>query len=231
MPCLVSWSGGKDSCLALWRARRQGADVRYLVTTYSPATGRTMAHGLPLDLLRAQARALDLELVPVPAEWEDYEARFREALRALRKRGAEACIFGDIDLPEHREWVERVTREAELRAWLPLWGEAQPALLQEWWAEGFQAIIVAVRSDALGLDWLGRPLDQEAVSEMGNLLQARGLSPCGEGGEYHTLVLGGPLFRQRLEITEAVPVLCQRHWLLDIKSFALKPASLGETGG
>ncbi|MDI6824527.1 MAG: diphthine--ammonia ligase [Bacillota bacterium] len=220
MRCFVSWSGGKDSCLALWRARRSGAEIGYLVTTYSGKTGRTMAHGFPLELVRAQAEALGVELVAVGTGWEEYEVRFKAAIAGLRERGVEAGVFGDIDLPEHREWVERVSREAGLDALLPLWGADQSDLLREWVNEGFTAVIVAVRSD-LGLEWLGRRLDRRCLAELDRALTQRGLSPSGESGEYHTLVVDGPLFQRPLEVHEAVPVLRGRHWMLDIREFGL----------
>lgn len=91
-----------------------------------------MAHGFPVDLVRAQAEALGTQLIAVPTEWEEYEARFRKAIAPLRELGVEAGVFGAIDLPEHREWVERVMREAGLAAMLPLWGVDQTALLREW---------------------------------------------------------------------------------------------------
>ncbi|MDI6894750.1 MAG: diphthine--ammonia ligase [Bacillota bacterium] len=220
MRCFVSWSGGKDSCLALWRARRSGADIGYLVTTYSGRTERTMAHGLRLELVRTQAEALGVELIAVETGWEEYEARFKAAISSLRERGVEAGVFGDIDLREHREWVERVSREAGLNALLPLWGADQSVLLREWVSEGFTAVIVAVRSD-LGLEWLGRTLDRRCTAELDRALTRRGLSPSGESGEYHTLAVDGPLFQRPLEVREAVPVLRGRHWMLDISEFGL----------
>lgn len=218
--CFVSWSGGKDSCLALWRARQCGAEIAYLVTTYSGRTGRTMAHGFPVDLVRAQAEALGVELVTVETEWGEYEAKFKEAMAGLRERGVEAGVFGDIDLEEHRKWVDRVSGEAGLQALLPLWGADQRVLLREWVNAGFTALIVAVRAD-LGLEWLGKRLDRQCVTALDRTLTRRGLSPSGESGEYHTLVVDGPLFGRPLEIREATPVLRGRHWMLDIREYAL----------
>jgi uncharacterized protein (TIGR00290 family) len=206
--------------LALWRAKQSGADIEYLLTTYSGRTGRTVAHGFPVALVRAQAEALGIELITVPTEWEEYEAKFREAIAGLRERGVEAGVFGDINLEEHRQWVERVSREAGLGALLPLWGANQRTLLREWVSEGFAAVIVAVRAD-LGPEWLGKTLDRRCVAALDRALTRRGLSPSGEGGEYHTLVVDGPLFGRPLEIHEATPVLRRRHWMLDIREYGL----------
>lgn len=221
LPCFVSWSGGKDCCLALWRARRAGLDVKYLLTTYSRSTGHTMGHGFPLGLVRLQAESLGAELVAVKTEWREYEADFKAALGALDERGVMAGVYGDVDLAAHREWVERVTRDAGLTAHLPLWGEDQRALLREFVAAGFEAIIVAARAD-LGLSWLGRALDERCAGELERALGERDLSPSGEGGEYHTLVIGGPGFSRRLEVQEAVPVLRRHDWVLGIRRFGLE---------
>lgn len=218
--CFVSWSGGKDSCLALWRARGLGAEISHLVTTYSGSTGRTMAHGFRMDLVRAQAEALGVELIAVETGWEDYENKLKEAIAPLREQGVEAGVFGDIDLEEHREWVERVSREAGYRAILPLWDVDERVLLEEWVEQGFSAIIVAVRSD-LGLEWLGRTLDRGCIADLDHALTRRGLSPSGESGEYHTLAVDGPVFRRPLQVNEATPVLRGHHWMLDIKEFGL----------
>lgn len=207
--------------MALSRARQAGADVRCLLTTYSGKTGRTVGHGFPLDLVQAQAGALGLELVAVDTEWAEYEARFKQAICCLRDKGMEAGVFGDIALAEHRQWVERVAREAGVSAWLPLWGEEESALLQEWLSAGFKGIVVAVRVDALGLGWLGRHLDSRCIEELAGALCRHGHSPCGEKGEYHTLVVDGPPFRKRLRVEEAVPVLRGEHWVLDIQRFSL----------
>lgn len=223
MRCFVSWSGGKDSCLALWRALQSGADVRCLLTACSAQAGRTMVHGLPLGLLRCQAEALRLPLVLVDTDWSTYERDFRQALRNLRRQGIETGVFGDIDLVEHRRWAERVTGEAGMAAWLPLWGEDQPALLRHWVGVGFEALLVACQVDALGLAWLGRRLDLRCVTRLERSLRRGGRSPCGEQGEYHTLVVDGPIFRQRLHVEEALPVLRGSHWVLDIQSFSSTP--------
>lgn len=223
MRCFVSWSGGKDSCLALWRAQRGGADIACLLTTYSPRTGRTMGHGLPIELVRTQAEGLGLELVAVETEWGDYEENFGRALRGLSARGVEAGVFGDLDIAEHRAWVERVAAQADLKAHLPLWGGDQVSLLREFVAAGFKAMIVAARSE-IGLQWLGRPLDARCVADLERELGGGGLSPSGENGEYHTVVLDGPPFSRPLEVTEATAVLRGRDWVLDIRQFGLSGA-------
>ena len=112
----VSASGGKDSMLALMRARDQGVDVRVMISMLDETGHRNRSHGVAPALLAQQASALDLELVTPTATWADYEAVLIATLRALSKRGCDAIIFGDIDLQPHRDWEEKVCARAGLTA-------------------------------------------------------------------------------------------------------------------
>src|SRR5918998_4357995 len=104
MTAAVSWSGGKDCCLAMHRARTAGLEVRTLLAMFDETGERTRSHAIPRDVMQAQADALGLELVAPSASWADYEATFINALKDLRTRGVTDAVFGDIDLLPHREW-------------------------------------------------------------------------------------------------------------------------------
>src|SRR3954465_7019849 len=99
-----SWSGGKDSCLALYRALRGGRPLSCLVTMFTEDGERSRSHGLPKGVLEAQAASLGVPLLSAAASWDSYEAAFVELLRQAKASGAEAAVFGDIDIPGHREW-------------------------------------------------------------------------------------------------------------------------------
>src|SRR5947208_3472479 len=89
----MSWSGGKDSALALDRAVRAGLDVRYLCTLYDPATGRVRFHGTPVPVLEMQATALGRELVALPAPWDRFDEVFHAGLAHLSHLGVTGMIF------------------------------------------------------------------------------------------------------------------------------------------
>jgi len=209
----VSFSGGKDSTLALWRSVQAGASPKVLVNVLTEGGQRSRSHGLHKSLLQAQAQALGLPMVFKSATWADYEARFTEALGELAYLGIKDMVFGDIDLEDHRVWEEKVCAQAGLTCYLPLYQQNRVALTEEFIAAGFKAVLVAVQAERLSADFLGRVLDSQLVRE----LAALGVDPCGEEGEYHSLVTDGPLFAQSLVVSPGEKVLKEGYWFLDLK--------------
>jgi diphthine-ammonia ligase len=187
---LCSFSGGKDSCLALWRAQRAGLDVRTLLAMFDEGGDRSRSHAIPLAVMRRQAHALGLELLTRNADWRHYEAVFTAALRELRAAGHEVAVFGDIDLEAHRQWEEKVCAAASVRAWLPLWQEDRRALAKEVIDSGFRAVIVCTDSRYLDDRYCGRLYDEQFLADL-----PPGVDACGENGEFHTLVYDGPNFQ------------------------------------
>lgn len=189
IPAFISSSGGKDSCLALWRARREGYDVRVMLTMLDETGTRNRSHGVPLELLRQQASALGMTLRAPSATWKDYEAVMMRELQALRGEGLEAGVFGDIDLDAHREWEEKICGQAGLSVHLPLWHESRLDLAHEVLERGFKATVVCVDSRYLDDGFCGRPYDAHFIASL-----PAGVDACGENGEFHTFVQDGPGF-------------------------------------
>lgn len=209
---VVSFSGGKDSCLALWRARQAGLDVRAVINVLEEAGERNRSHGVSKGLLEAQARALDVELVAPAASWRDYEATFTQALAELKTRGFEVAVFGDIDLQAHREWEEKVCALAGLECRLPLWNEPRMDLAREVLRLGFRPIVVCTDSRYLDDSFCGRIYDEQFIADLPENVDA-----CGENGEFHTFVFDGPGFLQ--------PVPCE----VASKREYIAPAEFGGT--
>jgi uncharacterized protein (TIGR00290 family) len=197
-PFFASWSGGKDSCLALWRAVRAGGRPVALVTMLAEDGARSRSHGLAAGVLRAQAESLGLPVLFRATMWAGYEAAFLDAAGEAKRLGAAAGVFGDIEIAEHRAWVERVSARAGLAACEPLWAGEPRALLAEFLGAGFEARITAVREHALEARFLGRGLSPALADE----IAAAGADPCGERGEYHTVVTAGPLFARPVRLAE-----------------------------
>jgi uncharacterized protein (TIGR00290 family) len=188
------WSGGKDSALALMRARANGLRVSRLLNLYDPATDRVRFHATRADVIRAQAAAIGIDLRQLGTAWERYETTFRDMLAELKREGFAGVLFGDIHLADVRAWYEERVREAGLAHVEPIWGEAPAALVAEFVASGSRAVITCCELPKLGEEWLGRIIDERFVAEIG----ATGIDPAGENGEYHSFVFAGPLLRTPL---------------------------------
>ncbi|HWH57833.1 MAG TPA: hypothetical protein VN682_09395, partial [Terriglobales bacterium] len=171
----VSWSGGKDSYLALHRAA-SAFDIRALLTMFTEDGTRSRSHGLRPEVMARQASLLNLSLVSGRGSWNTYEEQFKCVLRELARDEFSHVIFGDIFLDEHKMWVERVCSECGLEAVEPLWGEETTFLFRQFLKTGAQAQIVATRAALLDEEWLGRKLSEEMLP----LFEARGVDACGE---------------------------------------------------
>jgi uncharacterized protein (TIGR00290 family) len=210
----VSWSGGKDTSLACYRAKNiDDFEVKYLLNMVSEDGKRSRSHGISSDLLRAQAEAIGLPIIQRKTSWKTYEEEFKRAVSDLEKDGIEAGVFGDIDLQEHRDWVERVCREIGIKPLLPLWKEEREKLLKEFIELGFKAMVVATNAGFLGKEWLSREINKELIEELKTL---GNIDLCGEKGEYHTFVFDGPLFKKSIRIIPGKKVLRDNHWFLEI---------------
>ena len=219
----ASWSGGKDSSLACYRAVTGGLKVRCLLNMVTEDGERSRSHGLSAEVLQVQARAIGIPIVQRRTTWDTYEAEFKNGLLSLRRDGIEGGVFGDIDLDEHRQWVERVCGEVDIAPHLPLWGERQESLLRDFIDGGFEAVVIATKDDLLGEEWLGRKIDLDFLERLEKLRETEDITPCGEAGEYHTFVTDGPLFKQRVEIRETRKVLREGYWFLEILKCELRP--------
>ena len=212
----TSWSGGKDCCLACYRAVARGLKVRYLANMVAEDGKRSYSHGLAPRVLEAQAQAIGIPLIQRRARRDNYEAEFKKMLLSLKEEGVSGGVFGDIDLDEHRQWIERVCGDVAFTPHLPLWEEQQEKLLREFISLGFIAIVVAAKAELFGKEWLGRKVDRDFLDHLESLSKTKDVTPCGEAGEYHTLVVDGPLFERRLEILRSRRVLREGRWFLSI---------------
>lgn len=213
----ASWSGGKDSCLACWKAISQGLKVSYLLNFVNKDSTRAMSHGLDHKLIALQAQAMNLPIIQQKVTWKTYEAGFKAALAELRLKGVTGLITGDIYLQEHKDWIDRVCGEVGIEAVLPLWGLDTAQLLADFIDASFKAIIVSVKTEIFGKEWLGRQVDNKLAAELYQL----NIDPCGEGGEFHTFVYDGPLFRKSVRIINSTTVFRDDRWFLDILEYSL----------
>ncbi|MFJ7887056.1 diphthine--ammonia ligase [Lysinibacillus xylanilyticus] len=193
---IASFSGGKDSVLALYKAMKVGEPVGLIVMLEEEGE-RSRSHGMPPELIRAQAKSIGLPVYTAAASWIEYEKVFMSLLEKAKNQGAEVLVTGDLDMPEHGCWHDKVTKNAGLKLGMPLWEMNHREAVEEFINLGFVTIIVTVNL-SLGMreEDLGRTLTHEYIKE----LEARGIDPCGEGGEFHTTVLDGPIFKQPIPV-------------------------------
>ncbi len=228
---LFSWSGGKDSALALSRLLQ---DERYeisgLLTTCSEQFQRVSMHGVRLELLEAQARALGLPLEKVfvsqRSSNEEYSQKMAAALTAHKARGVSACAFGDIFLQDLRLWREQNLAAVGLKGVFPLWKIDSRVLLREFLDRGFGSIICCVNDAWLDENAVGRYLDESFIRGL-----PREVDPCGENGEFHSFAFAGPIFNAPVRFRIGEKVYRPLEGEQPVSSSALCPSEQRPTRG
>jgi len=199
-PIVLNWSSGKDAALAYYYLQKSGVyQVNGLLTTLSAAYKRVSMHGVPEEVLDMQAGQMRQDLhkiyLPESAGMEIYNALMREAVETIRNKGIRHLAFGDLFLEDLRRYREEQLAAENFRAVFPLWKKNTHALVEEIEDVGIRAMIICVDERFLGKEFLGKPIDRQLLE----LLPA-GVDPCGENGEFHTLVTDAPFFREPLAI-------------------------------
>lgn len=218
IPYFVSWSGGKDSYLALHRAIQKYGKPKLLLNMLTEDGNRSRSHGLTKAILEKQAHLLQIPIRFYSASWNQYEFVYSNALRELKKEGIEMGVFGDIKIPEHpdwtahRQWADQMCEQAGLSAYEPLWEDSTESLLENMFDLAFVANIISVKADLLSADDLGKTLDKNLLLTW----KEKGINPLGEKGEYHTIVSDGSLFTEPLPLQKGKTVLRDGYWFLDV---------------
>lgn len=205
--------------MAAYQAKQQGFEITYLLNMVTQDEQHSCSHGIATQWIRRQAEGIGIPLLQFPTANDNYESVFVGALKELQYNGISAGVFGDIDFEPHHEWIDIVCNSSGITSVLPLWGRNQNQILTDFIGLGFQARVVATRADLLGEEWLGRTVDKDFLKDITELNQ--GITPCGEAGEFHTLVTDGPIFQKRLEIRDAAPEKRGEHWFWNIKNIEL----------
>ncbi len=212
MNTTCSWSGGKDSCFALMQAIKQGFVPKVLLNVLNEGGKISRSHGIPEDILKVQAKAVALPVHLIASSWQEYEVKFVQALQKLTiKYQLQYAVFGDIDLQAHRDWEEKVCENSGIKAILPLWKQDRRILVDVMLASGIETMIVSC-NETMGKDFLGKTLTPDLIDELEQL----GIDPCGENGEYHTLVLNCPLFSNRLKVKVSDKILHNEYWFCNL---------------
>jgi len=220
MKVAVAWSGGKDSCFACYKAIKEGYNVNGLLVMMTDKSASNF-HLIDSNLLDDQSQSIGIPIIKQITSPDMYEKDFKEALLELKNRGVEGLVTGDVfDVALHEPgWLDRICREVDLIPVKPLWHLDTKQILTEFMNEGFKAIIVRVKNTLLGLEWLGREINEEFLKD---LLELGTIDPCGEHGEFHSFVTDGPIFKNRIEICQSEKTTINGYGRLEIKSYKIK---------
>ena len=215
----LSWSGGKDSAIALMELSH---DPRYtiesLLTTVTAGYDRISMHGVRVSLLEEQASSLGLPLmkvmIPQDSSNEQYESAMRRILVRAQADGITAVAFGDLFLEDIRRYREEKLSQIGMKALFPLWKRDTHKLAKSFLEAGFKAVLVCVDSRVLDRSFAGRAFDDSLLADL-----PRNVDPCGENGEFHTFVNAGPIFSRSIPVRQGEIVLREnRFWYCDLSS-------------
>lgn len=195
---ILSWSGGKDSALALYEIQQAGDyEIMALLTTMTEAYDRSSMHGIRRPLIEQQAESLRISLEevllsPVSSN-EEYDAKMREMLERYKAEGVSAVVFGDIFLEDVRKYREERLASVGMKGIFPLWGRDTTELARTFSELGFKAVITCVDTEQLDRSYAGRAFDEEMLATL-----PESVDPSGENGEFHSFVYDGPIFKRSI---------------------------------
>lgn len=197
---VLSWSSGKDSAYSLFTILNEKQfEVVALLTTVTDAFQRVSMHGVREELLEAQATSLGLPVhkirIPNPCPNEIYEAKMTEYLNSQKKEGIRHVIFGDLFLEDLRKYREERLAAIGMNGVFPLWLRDTPPLAEKMIQDGFEAILSCVDLKKLPREFAGRKFDRTLLADL-----PAGTDPCGENGEFHSFVYGGPIFKRKIPV-------------------------------
>jgi uncharacterized protein (TIGR00290 family) len=215
-PVALSWSGGKDSALALQAlAKTPGLRVEALLTTLTRDFDRISMHGVRRSLLEMQAESLGRPLWPnfisKGAGNTEYEASMAEAFAACRACGIDTVAFGDLFLEDIRAYRDRLLKAHDMRALYPVWRRDTDRLIREFLDDGFKTAVVCVDPKQLDPAFVGRIIDEQFLADL-----PPGVDPCGENGEFHTFVFDGPMFAAPVRFSFGEIVCRDGFWFCDL---------------
>ncbi len=222
---LLSWSSGKDSAWSLHVLRQQPEfEVVGLMTTVNPVYRRVAMHAVRLELLEAQAQAVDVPLwtipIPSPCSNEDYESAMQAAMARAKREGIGGIAFGDLFLEDIRRYREEKLQQTGISPIFPIWGIPTGELARQMIGTGLRARLTCVDPKQISALFVGREFDAALLDDL-----PAGVDPCGERGEFHTFAYGGPMFREPVEIQLGEITERDGFVFADLEAKVVKPAS------
>jgi ABC transporter with metal-binding/Fe-S-binding domain ATP-binding protein len=214
------FSGGKDSVFAVYITQQYGWDVSHLVTLLPVKQDSYMFHSINIHLTELLAQAINIPLVKKSTKGEK-ETELIDLKNLLQSLEIDGVISGAIASEYQRTRIEKICDEIGIKSFTPLWHKDQELLLRDQVKAGFHIVIVGVFASGFDEAWLGKTIDEHTIDALVSLHEKYKINIAGEGGEFETLVLDGPLFSQKLVIDESV-----KEWNRDNGIFQVKSAHL-----
>jgi diphthine-ammonia ligase len=221
MKVAVSWSGGMESAVSLNRILKEGKhDVQYLVA-FVAETWPANCH--PVPIMELQSKSIGIPLLKLPVK-EPFEKTYHEACAKLVEMGIEGIVTGDIYVVDelHGRWMDKVTQGLDLKVIMPLWEEDTGKVLDEEVSSGFKSVFTCLVKKCFTEEWAGRELNMNSVKDLKALAKEKGMDPCGENGEYHTMTIDGPIFKEKIEIGLFTKKQTDTRLYIEINEFRLK---------
>lgn len=203
MKLAVLFSGGKDSALAAWLAKKSGYELGCLVSIVSGNKESFMFHTPSISKVESQAKVMNLPLIlqeTAGVKEEELADLEKALLKAKNEYGVNGVVTGAVESVYQASRVQKICNRLDIECFNPLWQKGQLEILQDLIREDFEVVIVGVFAYPLNDDFLGRKIDKKFVSEMISLYDKFKISPAGEGGEFESFVLNCPLFEEGLVI-------------------------------
>jgi diphthine-ammonia ligase len=213
---VVSWTGGKDGCYACYKAMAEGYQVTHLLNFRN--IKKIGSHEINPRIIQAQSEAIGIPLIQ--RDFFSYEQEFKNVTLNLQAQGEQidGAVFGHIET--HKMLVDRICRDLDIDLLLPLWREKSEKILTEIIDAGFEVFIVSIKDSLLSREWLGRRIDEKFINDLSNVNDS--LDPCGENGEFHTIVTDGPIFKKKILISGSDVILREGYWFLNINGFSFQ---------
>jgi len=216
------FSGGKDSVFALYLAKQKGWDITHLVTIQSQNPASFMFHTVNIHLVEQLSQALDIPLCIARTQGEK-EKELSDLEEILKTLDVDGVVSGAIASDYQRKRIEQICTDLNIESITPLWHKDQTNILYDQINAGFTILIVGVFAEGFDETWLGKTLNKHTIEEITQIQECYGINPAGEGGEYETLVIDGPIFKQSLTIEQAKPL-----WNRDSGIYQIQQVSLQE---
>ena len=221
MKVAVLFSGGKDSAFAIYKAKKLGLNVTHLVSIFPDKKDSWMFHSVNIHLTKKLAEAIGIPLIKKQTKGEK-EKELRDLKNVLKKLDIDGVVSGAISSEYQKNRIDKICEKLGLKSFAPLWGKKQNKILEEIVKTGFEVIIVGVFAAGLDESWLGKKINEETIDELIKLRKRYSINEAGEGGEFETLVLNGPIFKKSLIIDEIEKQWKRDHGVLIIKKAHLE---------